>query len=79
MLIIFVSIHLEHCPHFIFKYNLNLSLSFSNCLLYYDLTINEPIGRSDHRAIGLDVLDSVIRIKRNTSLEFTFSKVKKQA
>jgi hypothetical protein len=38
MLIIFVSIHLEHCLHFIFKYNSNLSLSFSNCLLYYDLT-----------------------------------------
>jgi len=45
----------------------------------FDLTINEPIGRSDHRAIGLDVLDNVLRIKRNTSLEFTFSKVKKQA
>ncbi len=45
----------------------------------FDLTINKHIGHSDHRAIGLDVLDSVIRIKRNTSLEFTFSKVKKQA
>jgi len=45
----------------------------------FDLTINEPIGHSDHRAIGLDVLDNVLRIKRNTLLEFTFSKVKKQA
>jgi hypothetical protein len=43
------------------------------------LTIDKPIGNSDHLSLKLDVYDQTLRIKRRLNLTRTFTKVEKHA